>query len=454
MHISHSIYQPGHAESILEEPFNPRVHTWSHYYGVTEAAWKAQPVSQHGESPEPEKIFEELEQALKNNDCALLKQAVTRETGIIDPKIGGIKICIVNRGVMQIIVRLDVGIQNEHGQFVASCPLMAIITASRGNAAQQYSIHDYQTIAKCRTSEALALGRTEDDPEYDRRLATFPPRYGESMTPGGHHVQLSRFMQGFYEVNMHAQAGNSWIMGDPAGSPGRGDNTERRLVLNMYTHRERGDLLDDKENHRVLGKIMTHQFETALRLKSAISPSFSAGDYLWSPGEGRLMLHTAPEREHDHETSAWQNIKKMYRVRLDDMNPKILAAADQIITMVLSREINIEAVRTKKNQATEKMSYYTYGMLDLMVFAEKMVQTEVFTEPEWQEVFRTIKRWTTPIYNAMVSELQGKGMEELRKISPHVIAFLTFSQESQKRLNDLIMMVATTFSTLSRAPRQ
>lgn len=445
MHISHSIYQPGPAENIVEAPFDPRVHTWSHYYGMTDAAWKAQPVSLYRESPEPEKIFEELEQALKNNDCALLKQAVTRETGIIDPKIGGIKICIVNRGVMQIVVRLDVGIQNEHGQFVASCPLMAIITAFQGSAAQQYSIHDYQTIAKCRTSEALALGRTEDDPEYDRRLATFPPRYGESMTPGGHHVQLSRFMQGFYEVNMHAEQGNSWIIGD---------NMERRLVLNMYTHRERGGLLNEEENHRVLGKIMVHQFETALRLTFAVSPSFSAGDYLWSPGERRLMLHTAPEREHDHDTSAWQNIKKMYQVPLDDIDPKILAAADQIITMVLSREINIDAARTKKDQATEKMSYYTYGMLDLMVFAEKMIQAGIFTEAEWQEVFRTIKRWTTQIYNAMVNELQGKGMEKLRKISPHAIAFLTFSGESQKRLNDLIMMVATTFSTLSRAHRR
>lgn len=440
MNGNHAINQAT-SQGITEQTFDPQKHTWCGYFSSTPEAWERRELIGHGQEIEPGEVYKEIEETLRQDEHALLKQAITRETGIIDPRIGGLKITIVNRGNMQVITRVDVGIQNDQGHFVNAYPFIVILTLHNSDAARQYSAKDYQTIAKCRKDEAAALGYTEDNSKYDRRLATFPAQYGEMVTPSGYHLQLTRYMEGFHEVNMLARQGTGSMMGD---------TLDRHISINEFTQRGVGRILDTEESHAIARKIMVHQFTAAVRSKVVLNPSFSAGDYLWSTREERLVLHTAPERDFDRAGSMWKFAVQNHPFPLGDRDPKIVAAAHQLLTMIMTREYNLTAMVVNSEGILE--DYPTYSLWDVIGFGEALANSNMLMPEEWKQVFKTMKAWSEHIYNDMLKMTEGmQDMDAMRALPHYAIGLLSFSRENLDRVN---ACVQTMVMTLSMRPRQ
>lgn len=393
---------------FTSEEFDPTVHTWAKFYGMSEDEWKRRTQFRDGRvDASPEKIFEEVEATIALNNCQMLREAIVKETGVLDANIADIKVALVNRGMMQAILRIDV----QYGvslDAIRPLSFIGIVTLHDDEKAQQYSKKDYATIAKLREHEASRLGFEENSSVYSQMLATFPSRDGEALTPSGHHLQLTRLLEGFYEVNLRIQK-----------APGRGmvNQFDRAVVINRWTQGALSEALRGKESESLTREIIAHQLTTAMQCHVALAPSFSAGDYLYSPEQGRLVLHTAPEREHDEDGDIWRKIQEQYPFPQGSVDPKVYYAAFQILHMLTAHEGNLYTLSHEEN--APQHSVFTYEIGTLIGALEDMNKKPgLLSRNEWREVAKLLPRWVEFVFNKIGrNHGQAQGVDGKAKLS-------------------------------------
>lgn len=382
---------------FTSEEFDPTVHTWAKFYGMSEGEWKKRTQFQDGRvDASPEKVFEEVEATLALNNYQMLREAIAKETGVVDANIADIKVALVNRGMMQAILRIDVQYGSSLNA-IQPLSLIGIVTLHNDEKAQQYSQKDYATIAKLREHEASRLGFEENSSVYSQMFATFPPRDGEALTPSGHHLQLTRLLEGFYEVNLRIQK-----------VPGRGmvNQFDRAVVINRWTQGALSETLKGKESEFLTREIITHQLTTAMQCHVALAPSFSAGDYLYSPEQGRLVLHTAPEREHDEDGDIWRKVQEQYPFPQGSVDPKVYYAAFQILHMLTAHEGNLYTLSHDEDAPQYSVFAYEIGTL-IGALEDMSKKNDLLSRNEWREVAKLLPRWVEFVFNK-IGKPQGQ----------------------------------------------
>lgn len=402
---------PGDSNNFTSEAFDPSVHTWARFYNMSDVEWGDRVKSTSGrEDASPEKIFEEVEATLAMENKRLLREAIAKETGVLDSNVTEIKMTLVNRGVMQAILRIDIEFNAPENK-KQNLSLIGIVTLDNSEKAQQYSQKDYALIAKLRQQEASAVGLTEDDPTYGSQIATFPSRDGEALTPNGHHLQLASLLQGFYEVNLRVHAGGFK----------NGGRVDRAVVINKWTQGAVGEILTGRNAESVVRDIINHQLTTAMRCHTAIAPSFSAGDYLYNPEEKRLVLHTAPEREHGEEGDLWRKINKQYPFPQGSVSPKIYYAAFQILHMLTAHEGNLYTLSQNKNASHN--SVYTYEIETIVgALGDMSKNPDLLSRVEWREVAKLLPRWVDFVFRNIGKTSETGSKSELSVVEDKLLA--------------------------------
>lgn len=361
----------GHNSSTPEQ-FDPDQHTWAKFYRESDEQWQKGPGR---DNLPPGKIFSEIEEALKKDDGKELKSIIFQATGTpdIDPK--ATTITIVNRGRMQVVTKVDVTYDTETEKN-STFSFIAIITLGNDEEAREYGQEDFRAIWHLRTYEKSTH-------------ATFPKQYyGTTITPGGHHIQYSEFLEGFYEVNL--KVWKSKIFKD--------DRVNHAVVLNGYTQGEGFDVMNEEVSRKIMGNIVRHQVTTAIQCHAAIAPSFASGDYLYNEDDDRLVLHTGPNRNYDEESDLWRKLKKLHPFSApeEETNPKIYYAAAQILHMLTAQEFNIYPM---KNNECEDELFYVYEIPTIVHSLVEMAKTsDALTIEEWEQVLDLMGRWLEFIF--------------------------------------------------------
>lgn len=401
----------GGDKRFYSQSFDSSEHTWAKFYNMSEEDFANRTKSGDGDKDaSPEKIFEEVEATLALDDKRLLREAIAKETGVLDANVTEMKVTLVNRGVMQAILKIDV----KFCTFAVkkqSISLIGIVTLHDGKKAQEYSQKDYNVIAKLRQKEASSIGLIENDPTYGRQFATFPPRDGEAITPNGHHLQLTRLLEGFYEVNLKTRN---------IGGRGMVNKVDRSLVINRWTQGALSEVLNGKESESLSRDIINHQLTTAIKCNVVLAPSFSAGDYLYNPEEKRLVLHTAPEREHDEECDLWRKINKQYLFPQGSVDPKIYYAAFQILHMLTTHDGNLYTLSNDEN--APQPSVYTYGIETIVGALEDMSKNpDLLSRAEWREVAKLLPRWVDFVFKNIGKTAGADGKTQLSVVEDKLL---------------------------------
>ncbi len=199
-------------------------------------------------------------------------------------------------------------------------------------------------------------------------------------------------LDGFYEVNLKV---------DKVSGIGVDGKISRSVVINRKTEDRDSEVLDRQESRSVIRGVISHQLTTAIRCHTALAPSFVDGDYLYNPDDGRLVLHTAPEREHDGESDLWRKINKQYPFPQGSIDPKVYYAAFQILHMLTTHHQG-NLYTLSPNGDVPQNSVYTYELTTIVSALEDMSKNpDLLSRNEWREVAKLLPRWSDFVFNSM-----------------------------------------------------